>query len=71
MSEKDRRRYEGKRQKEEQESQGETISGKIWKMALPFVNTDAELVLCRCCSWEAGAIRESGSAGNHYRVGCG
>ena len=50
---------------------GETVSGKFWKMALPHLNFDAELVLCRCCSKEAGAKRRSGSAGNHHRVGCG
>ena len=60
-----------KRQEEEQESQRETISGKIWKMALPSLDFDAELVLCRCCSREADAKRGSGSAGNHCRVGCG
>ena len=42
---KERRRREGKRQKEEQESQGETTLGKIWKMALPSFDSDAELVL--------------------------
>ena len=40
---KERGRSEGKRQKEEQESQGETTSGKIWKMALPSFDSDAEL----------------------------
>ena len=40
-------------------------------MALPSLDFDAELVLCRCCSREAGAKRRSGSAGIHHRVGCG
>ena len=39
-------------------------------MALPSLDFDAELVLCRCCSREAGAIWGRGSARNHYRVGC-
>ena len=38
---KERRRREGKRQKKEQESQGETTFGKIWKMALPSFDSDA------------------------------
>ena len=38
-------------------------------MALPSLDSDAELVLCRCGSSEAGAKRGGGSAGNHYRVG--
>ena len=42
---------------------------KIWKMALPSLDSGAELVLCG--SSEAGAKRGSGSVGNHYRVGCG
>ena len=68
---KERRRRKGERHKEEQESQDETSSGKIWKMALPSLDFDAELVLCRCCSREAGAKRESGGAEDRYRVGCG
>ena len=68
---KKRRMCEGKRQKEEQGSQGEKSSGKIWKMALPSLDFDAELVLCRCCSRKGGARRRSGGAVDHYRVGCG
>ena len=59
------------RQREEYESFDETISGKIWKVALIRFDSDAEFVLCRCGSREAGAKRGCGSAGNHYRVGCG
>ena len=58
-----------KRQEEEQKSQGETSSGKVWKMALPSLDFGAELVVYRCCSREAGARR--GSGGADCRVGCG
>ena len=68
---KERRRCEGERDEEEQESQGETISGKIWKMALPSLDFDAELGVCRCCSREVEDKRGSRSDGNHQRVGCG
>ena len=44
-----------KGKEEEQESQNETTSGKIWKVALPSLDSEAELVLCRCGSSEAGA----------------
>ena len=53
-----------KGRKEEQESKGEA-------MALSSLDFDAELYLCRCCIWEAGAKRESVSARTHHRVGCG
>ena len=43
---KKRRRCARNRQEEEQESKGETISGKIWKVALPSLDFDAELVVC-------------------------
>ena len=39
---KERRRCEGKRLKVEQDSQGETTFGKIWKMALLSFDSDAE-----------------------------
>ena len=51
--------------------QGETSSGKVWKVALPSPDFDAESVVYRCCSREAGARRGSGGAEDHYRVGCG
>ena len=35
-------------------------------MALRSLDSDAELVQCRCGSKEAGAKRVSGSARNHY-----
>ena len=57
MSEKKEDDVKGEREKDEQESQDETISGKIWKMALPSLDFDAELVVWRCCSREAGAKR--------------
>ena len=50
------------RQREEYESFDETISGKIWKVALIRFDSDAEFVLCRCGSREAGAKRGCGSA---------
>ena len=40
-------------------SQDETVSGKIWKMALPCFDLDAELVTCRRSSGEAEAEREA------------
>ena len=64
-------RGEGKMKKKEEESQGKTTSGKIWKMALPYFDSGAELVLYLCCSSKLGVRRESESAGCHYRVGCG
>ena len=54
---KERRGFGEKRQREEQESQDETFSGTLWKMALPSLDSDAELVLCRCGSREAEAKR--------------
>ena len=60
-----------KGKKEKREPQGGTISWKIWVMALLSFDIDADLVECRRCSGEAEAERGSGSAGNHYRVGCG
>ena len=54
---KERRRFGEKMQREEKESQDETISGKIWKMVLPSLDSGAELGLCRCASREAGARR--------------
>ena len=55
MSERQEEDVKGKRQREKQESQGETTFEKIWKMALPSFDSDAELVQYRCCSREAGA----------------
>ena len=55
---KERTRFEGTRQKEEEESQGETICGKVWKMALSSLDFGAVLVVYRCCSREAGARKE-------------
>ena len=67
----ERRRCRGERQEDEQKSQGETSSGKVWKMALSSFDFGAALVRYRCCSREAGARRGSGGAEDHYRVGCG
>ena len=45
-------------------SQGETISGKVWKMALPSNDFSAELGVYRYCSREAGARAQIEARGN-------
>ena len=59
-----------KEEEEVKEKGAKQFSVKIWKMALPSFDLDAEVVECRRCSREAGANRGIGSARNHYRVGC-